>query len=92
MLVVIVIITHYLVQIALNHKVILFTVIIYVIKQVVVMNKQLINLYTILQISLNAFNHVLLKVLIMLIKKVMSIIVFKNVLKDIYHLQYFKYQ
>ena len=92
MLVVIVIIMYYLVQIVLNHKVILFTVIIYVIKQVVVMNKQLINLYTILQISLNAFNHVLLKVLIMLIKKVMSIIVFKNVLKDIYHLQYFKYQ
>lgn len=92
MLVVIVIIMHYLVQIVLNHKVILFTVIIYVIKQVVVMNKQLINLFIILQISLNAFNHVLLKVLIMLIKKVMSIIVFKNVLKDIYHLQYFKYQ
>ena len=92
MLVVIVIIMHYLVQIVLNHKVILFIVIIYVTKQDVVMNKQLINLYIILQISHNAFNHVLHKVLTMLIKKVMNIIVFKNVLKVIYHLQYFKYQ
>lgn len=56
------------------------------------MNKQVVNSYIILQINHNVFNLALHKALIMLIKKEMNIIVFKNVQKVMFHLQYFKYQ